>query len=225
MQEQRDRNLNGRAQIGPRAVPAATYWRRRFIVLTALLLVLVAAGWSLSEALKIPRGATGPAGSRSPQKGTESRPNFSAKPSPAASGSGGISPALCPSQSIVLSLSTSQSSSGQSSYGPAQLPFFRLSVVSTQPADCSFNIGASHLAVLIKKGTARIWSSSDCTGGSRGLVTVLKRGVPTGRSIGWGRNTSVPGCAGPMRFVRAGTYAAYAVDGPLVSAPVTLRLR
>src|SRR5262249_12723745 len=51
MQEQRDRNLNGRAQIGPRAVPAATYWRRRFIVLTALLLILVAAGWSLSQAL------------------------------------------------------------------------------------------------------------------------------------------------------------------------------
>jgi len=120
----------------------------------------------------------------------------------------------------VLSLSA-----GQGSYGPAQLPDFRVSVVSTQPADCSFNVGASYLAVLIKKGTARIWSSSDCIRAGRGFMTVLERGVPTGRSIGWGRNTSVLGCAGPMRFVRAGTYTAYAVDGSLVSAPVTVRLR
>jgi hypothetical protein len=120
----------------------------------------------------------------------------------------------------VLSLSA-----GQGSYGPAQLPDFGVSVVSTQPADCSFNVGASYLAVLIKKGTERIWSSSDCIHERRGLMTVLKRGVPIARSIGWGRNTSVPGCAGPIRFVRAGTYAAYAVDGSLVSAPVTVRLR
>jgi hypothetical protein len=149
-----------------------------------------------------------------------SRQNTSATPSISASRPGGIIPAICPSQSIVLSLST-----GERSYGPAQLPIFRVRVVSTQPANCSFDVGASHLAVLIRKGAARIWSSSDCISGSHDLMTVLKRGVPTGRSIGWGRNTSAPGCSGSMRFVGAGTYAAYAVDGSLVSAPVTLRLR
>jgi hypothetical protein len=240
MPQQRGGSLSGGALSGTPAIPAATYWRRRFIVLTAFLLVLVTAGWSMSQVLKVHRGATvppapaggrqrasgdGSAGSRSPQAGAVSRPNSSATPSLSASRPGGISPALCPSQSIVLSLSAVQSSAGESSYGPAQLPVFRVSVVSTQATDCSFNVGASRLAVLIKKGTARIWSSSDCVSGGHGLVTVLKRGVPTGLSIGWGRNTSVPGCSGPMRFVRAGTYTAYAVDGSLVSAPVTLRLR
>jgi hypothetical protein len=243
--QQRAGGSNGGARPGTRVVPAATYWRRRFIVLTAFLLVLVTAVWSLSDELKVHRGATGGAapasghpraswrglaGSQSPQTGVVSRPNSSATPSLSASRSGGVSPAPCPSRSIVLSLSTGQSNPGQSSsglrsYGPAQLPDFRVSVVSTQPANCLFNLGAGHLAVLIKKGAARIWSSADCIGGSRGPVAVLQRGVPTGRSIGWGRNTSAPGCSGPMRLVPVGTYTAYAVDGSLVSAPVTLRLR
>jgi len=254
--QQRGGSSNGGARPGTRVVPAATYWRRRFIVLTAFLLVLVTAVWSISDELKVRRGAApasrhpraswrGLGGSQIPQPGRVSRPNSSATPSLPASRSGGVSPAPCPSQSIVLSLSTGQSISGQSipgqsipgqsipgqsnpgenSYGPAQLPDFLVTVVSTQPADCSFNVGAGHLAVLIKNGTARIWSSADCIRGGRGLVTVLKRGVPTGRSIGWGRNTSAPGCSGPMRLVQVGTYTAYAVDGSLVSAPVTLRLR
>jgi hypothetical protein len=233
-------NLHGGVRSSMRVVPAATYWRRRFVVLTAFLLVFVAAGWRMSEALSVHRGATGGAaaasgdgraagrglaGSQSPQAGTVSRPNPSGTPSLSASRSGGVSPAPCPSQSIVLSLSTGQSSSGPNSYGPTQLPDFRVRVVSTQPADCSFNLGAGHLAVLIKKGTTRIWSSADCIRGSRDVVTVLKRGVPAGLSIGWGRNTSAQGCAGAVRLVSAGTYAAYAVDGSLVSAPVTLRLR
>ena len=256
---------NEGARTGTRVVPAATYWRRRFTVLAAFLLVLVTAVWSVSDELKVHRGATGGAapasghpraskrgrtGSQSPQTGAVSRPNSSATPSLSAGRSAAVSPAPCPSQSIVLSLSTGQNNSGQnnsgqtnsgqansgqsdsgqtisgqSSYGPAQLPVFRVSVVSTQPSDCSFNLGAGHLAVLIKKGAARIWSSADCVRGSGGLMTVLKRGVPAGRSIGWGRNTSAPGCSGRMRLVPAGIYTAYAVDGSLVSAPETLRLR
>jgi hypothetical protein len=123
-------------------------------------------------------------------------------------------------QSIVLSLAA-----GQSSYGLAQLPDFRVSVVSTQPTDCSCNVGAGHLAVLIKQGTARIWNSADCARGSRGLVTVLKRGIPAELSIGWGRNTLAPGCSGALRVVPVGTCAACALDGSLVSAPVTVRFR
>jgi hypothetical protein len=259
---------NGRPPA-TQAIPAATYWRRRFIFLTACLLILAAAGWSISAAFNVHQGAPsrgsaggasggaatggghqratgrGPAGSKGAQTGTLSRPQSSATPSPPAHGSSGFIPALCPPQSIVLSLSTGQSSpgqisrgqisrgqispgqisSGQRSYGPAQLPDFRVSVVSTQPTDCSFNVGAGHLAVMIKEGTIRIWSSADCTRGSGGLVTVMKRGVPAVLSIGWGRNTSAPGCSSPMRLVPAGTYAAYAVEGSLVSAPVTLRLR
>jgi hypothetical protein len=119
----------------------------------------------------------------------------------------------------VLSLSASKIQ-----FGPGQKPNFSLSVVSTQPADCSFNIGVGHLALVIKEGPARIWSSADCVKGSGSLMTALKRGVPTVVSIGWDKKTSSPGCTGPVQSVPAGSYTAYATDGSLVSAPVTVRL-
>jgi len=166
------------------------------------------------------RGGHGVGGSRSsraagPGAAAGSRPR--AKPS--ARGFGGFKPAFCSWHSIVLSLSAAQVN-----FGPGQEPDFSLSVVSTQPADCSFNVGPGHLALVIKEGTATIWSSADCASGTGNLVTALRRGVPTVVSIGWARKTSSPGCTGPVREVPSGRYTGYAVDGSIVSPPVTFRL-
>jgi hypothetical protein len=119
----------------------------------------------------------------------------------------------------VLSLSASQIR-----FGPSQQPNFGVSVVSTQPIDCSFNVGPGHLALVIKEGPATIWSSADCVKGSGNLVTALRRGVPTVVAFGWNKKTSSPGCAGPVQSVPVGSYTAYAMDGPLVSAPASVRL-
>ena len=217
-------------------------------------MIFAMAAWTLSEALKVhpaaspptgtpatsghghggrpaggqhsPGGTSrqhehSPAGSHRGHAPAGSRSRRRARPSPAASGFGGFKPAFCSWHSIVLSLSA-----GQVRFGPGQVPDFSLSVVSTQPKDCSFNVGAGHLAVVVKEGSATIWSSADCAGssGTRSLVTALRRGVPTVVSIAWNRKTSAPGCSGPVREVPAGTYTAYAADGTLVSAPVTLQL-
>jgi hypothetical protein len=104
-------------------------------------------------------------------------------------------------------------------------PTFDVSVVSTQRADCSFNIGAGHLALVIKRGQVRVWSSADCVAATRGLVAVLQRGVPTVVTIGWSKKTSSPRCNGHARLVSPGTYQAYAQDSSLTSAPVGFRLR
>ncbi len=243
---------------GVLAAPAATYWRRRFLVLAVGLAILGAAAWGLSDALRVHPGAgtaTGqhgaapgrfagagaaPAGPRhggrapasgtgrrggagrsqrrkSAGAGTVARTRPTAKPS--ASGFGGFKPAFCSWHSIVLSLSAAQVD-----FGRGQEPGFSLSVVSTQPADCSFNVGPGHLALVIKEGPARVWSSADCVSGTGNLVAALRRGVPTVVSIGWNRRTSSPGCAGPVREVPAGTYTGYAADGSIASPPVTFRL-
>src|SRR5579859_960808 len=158
------------------------------------------------------RDGHSPAGSHHGHATAGGRSRRRTHPSPAASGFGGFKPAFCSWHSIVLSLSASQVR-----FEPGQVPDFSLSVVSTQPKDCSFNVGAGHLAVVVKEGTATIWSSADCAGssGTRSLVTALRRGVPTVVSIGWNRKTSAPGCSGPVRAVPAGTYTAYAADGSL----------
>jgi len=165
------------------------------------------------------QGGSGPGGSRGARTGPASHSRSRPRPSPAASGFGGFKPAFCSWHSIVLSLSASQVR-----FGPGQRPDFSLSVVSTQSTACSFNVGAGHLAVMIREGTARVWSSADCARQTRSLVAALRRGVPTVVSIGWDRKTSAPGCSGPVRVVPAGTYTAFAVDGSLVSAPVTVQL-
>jgi len=144
-------------------------------------------------------------------------------PSPAVTTRGGVfrgfHPAFCARHSIVLSLSSTQVG-----FGAGQVPTFSVSIVSTQPHACSFNVGSGHLALVIKEGPTRIWSSADCAAGATSLVTALNRGVPTVVAVSWDKKTSAPGCISPQRHVPAGVYTAYAADGTLISAPVTFRL-
>jgi hypothetical protein len=119
----------------------------------------------------------------------------------------------------VLSLFASQTQ-----FGPRQVPAFDVNVVSTQSAECSFNIGSQHIALVIKEGPALIWSSADCAAGTAGLIAALRRGVPTVLTVSWDRRTSAPGCSGRSTQVPPGDYTAYATDAGLISAPVNLRL-
>ena len=231
------------------AAPATTYWRRRFAILAIGLSLLAVASWTLSQALKVTPSAPRPSGQHGQGSGTKAAPpghpghgtsgaatgpasasrgrgagpvakrQPAPQPSATTSGFGGFKPAFCSWHSIVLSLSAAQAR-----YGPGEQPSFSLSVVSTQPTPCSFNIGPSHLALVIKEGPVRIWSSADCVSGSGNLVAALHRGVPTVVTIGWSRKMSSAGCTGPIRSVPPGTYTGYAVDGSLTSGPVPIRL-
>jgi hypothetical protein len=241
----------GRAEA--REPPAGTYWRRRFVVLGICLVALAGTAWSLSLALTVrPMEPTARTGISGPRTGTTGRaspagsatgPGHAATsshvgsqgqhglgtgpvtaPAPdrsaAAGDSGGVKPRYCPWHAVVLSLVANQIQ-----FGPIQQPVFRLSVVSTLRTACSFDVGPGHLALVIKEGSARIWSSGDCVNGAGSQVVALRRGVPEILWIAWDRNISSPGCGGPVRRVPPAGYTAYAVDGPLVSAPLGFRLR
>jgi hypothetical protein len=145
-----------------------------------------------------------------------------ASPHPAPStpaGYPGVRPAFCSRSDIVLSVVADQTD-----FAAQQSPSFGVEVVSTQQPDCSFNVGPSYLALVIKEGPVRLWSSADCVTGSGGLVSALKRGVPTVLPLTWDLKTSAPGCGGPVTRVPAGAYTAYAVQGSLVSAPLAFRV-
>lgn len=115
-------------------------------------------------------------------------------------------------------------SSSQASFGPQQQPAFSLTIVSTQQAECSFNVGPGFLALVVKEGPVRVWSSADCVRGTGSLVSALRRGVPTVLPVTWNRRTSSPGCSGPVNRIPAGVYTAYATDDSIISAPVTFHL-
>jgi hypothetical protein len=162
--------------------------------------------------------ATGPRHSQASVTGAQLLPT-SSDPAGQANGRGTILPAFCAEHAMVLSLFT-----GQTDFGPGQSPAFDINVVSTQQPECSFNVGSQHIALVIKEGPARIWSSANCAAGKTGLIAALKRGVPTVLTISWDRTTSAPGCSSRVTQVPAGVYTATAVDGDLSSVPVTFRL-
>ncbi|HMH94931.1 MAG TPA: hypothetical protein VK586_28080 [Streptosporangiaceae bacterium] len=112
----------------------------------------------------------------------------------------------------------------QAAYAGPRLPQFSIDVVGTGQPTCTFNVGARHVALVIRSGSVRVWSSADCPRGSGSLVLDLQRGVPTTLSITWNRQNSSPGCMGPSSAMPAGTYSATVTDGGLASNSVTFRL-
>lgn len=168
-------------------------------------------------------GSSGPGGAGS--GGARFSSSQSPTSGPASSGNGtrapaaGSRPRSCSRGDVVLSLLASQPA-----YASPRLPQFSIDVVGTGQPTCTFNVGARHVALVIRSGSVRVWSSADCPRGSGSLVLDLQRGVPTTLSIAWNRQASSPGCTRPSPAMPAGTYSATVADGGLDSNPVTFRL-
>jgi len=125
-------------------------------------------------------------------------------------------PPACPPGDVVLSVFASQAS-----YGAGQPPEFDVDVVSVADRSCAFNVGPRHLELVITAGRKRVWGSADCAAAPGSLVTDLARGVPAILPVTWDLQTSAPGCAAAARQAAAGSYAATASDGGVISNPVT----
>lgn len=188
------------------------------MVLTLGMTALALVAWAISGALgagPAPPGSAGSSLALHPAGGPPAASSTgTADRHPAAAG-----PGYCWRNVIVLSLSASQSG-----YGPGQLPQFDVDVVSTEPATCLFNVGASDMALLIYSGSRQLWSSADCVAGNGSLVTELQRGVPTVLPISWNRRTAAPGCPRSSSRTLAGSYSAVVRDGALASNSVAFRL-
>jgi hypothetical protein len=213
-----------------RRLPAATYWRRRFVAMTIGLAVLALISWAFSGALGGGAAQPGPGqqdqtGSGAAARGTASpaagHPASGAAAAPAAAGQHGQAgqPQPCQHGDVVLSLFSSQQS-----YGRGQLPQFSVDVVTIEPQTCTFNVGAAHVALVIRSGSVRVWNSADCVQGAGNLVSDLQRGVPTVLPISWDRKASGPGCPAESARMPAGSYTATVSDGWLTSNSVTFKI-
>ncbi len=217
---------------------AAMYWRRRLVALTVGLAVLAVIAWAFNGAIggmATPGGSTatgsgsgsGGSGSGSGSGGSGSGAGAGQQQdlgggsgtTPSASASPQATPSACPHGDVVLSLINAQPT-----YGRGQLPQFTVDVVATGGPTCTFNVGASHIALVIRSGGERVWSSADCVQGAGDLVTDLQRGVPTVLPISWNRQPSAPGCRAQSGSVPDGIYTATAADGWLRSNTVTFRI-
>ncbi|WP_191844270.1 hypothetical protein [Catellatospora chokoriensis] len=231
--------------VGP--LPAAVYWRRRAMVLGALLVAV------LMITLMV-RG-TGSGGAPQPSaNGTTA----SAGVSPAsAAGQPGPSPSASPSDSVITPVSELPPSPSPDAEGegegendpnactdaeikvtakPTQTTLKRgsdllitLLIKNTSNRTCTRDVGADLQELRILKSTEKVWSSDDC-GGPRGHeVRSFPPAHERSYTVVWNGHSS-SACEKSIKRVPdgpvppAGEYRLYARVGTAISASVTLKL-
>lgn len=240
------------ARQPPPSLPAATYWRRRFIALLVGMSVLALVAWALSGALDASKAADGAAGHRPPHKTASDRPatssshsasdsTTSATQTPAASKSSTAAPHPSTSSTTTTpdKATTTKKArtpvcrtgavvlslfSSQGSYATGEDAQLEIDVVSTETQNCNFDVGAGHLILKISAGTRTVWTSAQCAEGATSLITTLHRGVPTRVAMTWNGRRSSVGCPVPGAAAGQGSYTAVATDGTLRSNAVSFRL-
>jgi hypothetical protein len=225
--------------VGQKLVSPATYWRRRVVTLAAGLAVLTLLTWAVNVAL----GGSRAAGQGSPRAaarhvtgprshsraeghrqtlagdavalGLQQRPHPrppAPRPKATAVHVPGAGPHACLSSAVTLTLRAVHGS-----YGPGQPATFVVRAIHTGTRPCPVNLGSRFVSVVVASGATPIWDSSSCLRGTGSRVVTIRRGVPVFLQVSWDRRTSLSGCAGQGKAVRAGTYTAAAFDGQVRS--------
>lgn len=200
--------------VGPE--PASTYWQRRAVVATALVLVL-AVGSSL---------LTG--GDDEPDQLAQApRPTPSAVPSPAPSAN--ASPSASPSPSAAVAICQPEALKIEAvtdadSYAVGASPRLTLLVTNTGAAPCTRDLGQAAVELVVFSGRDRIWSSDDCAPGGPKDVTTLAPGKPVSQRVTWNGRRSRPGCEGDKEQAEAGTYRVQGRVGQLREQGAVFRL-
>lgn len=169
----------------PARKPLSPVYRRRRLVVGAVLLLVIAlavGGFAaISAALKGPAPAA--TASDSPQTpGATGGPDPSATPT-STSGAG------CDEKLLTVTASTDKAA-----YGPDESPLLTLKVTNKNRVACEVNIGTSQMEYLVTSGSDRIFSSRDCQAESDDLVKKIPAGRTETANFPWNRKRSTEGC-------------------------------
>jgi hypothetical protein len=113
----------------------------------------------------------------------------------------------------------------KASYGPHAMPTFRIDVVSTDNAICTFGIGSKSLRVVVTHGSQLAWNSGACLRAAASRVTRLRRGVPVVVPVVWNRHLNAEGCSASVLAASPRTYVAAAQSGAVESPGRAFRLK
>ncbi len=188
-----------RHPVGPEK--PVVYWRRRALVLGALLVVvlvvvLIVVGrgngaTSAAPSASASAGAGSGAGASSAgSAGSGSGSSRSAAPKPSASAAA-TKPAAadgstCTKDQIVLTPVLDKSA-----YGPTEDPKIAMSIKNSGTNSCHLDLGSAQQVLTISSGQEQYWSSKDCqTGGTNQDVTIKSGQTLTTPAIAWDRTRS-----------------------------------
>ncbi|PZF26907.1 hypothetical protein DEJ05_08360 [Curtobacterium sp. MCLR17_045] len=190
-----------RHPVGPEK--PVVYWRRRALVLAALLVVVLvvvlivvgrgSGATSAAPSASASAGAGSGAGASSAgSAGSGSGSSRSAAPKPAASASAAATkPAAadgstCTKDQIVLTPVLDKSA-----YGPTEDPKIAMSIKNSGTNSCHLDLGSAQQVLTISSGQEQYWSSKDCqTGGTNQDVTIRSGQTLTTPAIAWDRTRS-----------------------------------
>lgn len=194
--------------VGPE--PASTYWQRRAVVATGLVL-LVAVLTSLLN-------GDGDAPDRLAEA-PRATPSASATAAASASASPSALPSPTPSAVPICQPEALQVEAGADAeeYAVGGRPRLTLTVTNTGSAPCTRDLGQAAVELLVYSGRDRIWSSDDCAPGGPKKVTTLQPGKAQVQRVTWNGRRSRPGCAGDKEQAQAGTYRVQGRVGQLRS--------
>lgn len=188
-----------RHPVGPEK--PVVYWRRRALVLAALLVVVLvvvlivvgrgSGATSAAPSASASAGAGSGAGASSAGS-AGSGSSRSAAPKPAASASAAATkPAAadgstCTKDQIVLTPVLDKSA-----YGPTEDPKIAMSIKNSGTNSCHLDLGSAQQVLTISSGQEQYWSSKDCqTGGTNQDVTIKSGQTLTTPAIAWDRTRS-----------------------------------
>lgn len=217
--------------VGPEE--PSTYWRRRALVVVALLVVLwlfwllidVALGGGDEPAAEGPSPTPSfglsmtpdPDGSPAASEGASAAPSSSASGSPSPSPSAS---APCADSDISVTAGTSASSTTVG----AGLSL-SLNVENTGSTACTRDVGAGANEIRITSGSVLVWSSDFCNPSDASDVVALAPGEGVTTSVTWPGTITAEGCPADQPTAQAGSYRVVARNGSVESEPVSFTVQ
>ena len=219
------------------SLPASVYWRRRAVVLGALLLAVIVlwtscSGPSKSDASK--GVAVNTSASPDPQPSTDATiltPTIggSATGSPAptslvppvcSADPGGTAAPLTPCTDTDLLL-TAMPETALAPNG-AYIKFY-LKIKNTSGRPCTRNLGADHQELYLQSGTNKAWSSDVCQPVHGSELVTMQPNIEHSYSVNWNGLASNAGCTN-RKPPGIGKYDLFARLDTKISAPASVQL-
>lgn len=195
-----------RLTVGP--LPPAVYWRRRAIVLGAVLVALFLVAQACMSASASPDDvdagntpsptAAGPSTSATPPPQSDPPAATTTPESPApppeeppdgepAAALDPADPAACTDQEMLITAET-----GDPSFPGGTSVQFTIRIENDSDRSCRRDVGGDHRELYLRKGTGatKLWSSRDCDGPSGSQVEELAPGFERSHFIVWHGNAS-----------------------------------
>lgn len=205
--------------MGPE--PEAVYWRRRIVLIAAVLGVVALLAWlwpsgGEAEPAALPSTSASPSGATSSASasGTPSAsPTDEASPSDTgeAAASGEPQPCRTGDLDVTVSVETPTPTAGGE-------VVFVMAVANTGDSPCIQDVGASATSFLVTSGGFRVWSSDDCNPGGTEQLEVIPPGQAFAVQAVWPTIITTPGCPTTTNPARPGSYDVTATDAGITSA-------